>query len=89
VEVSGRGRSANLSKICLGSPQIFQPNKDKGCDTVATVQRGRVLMAGYSLGSLGRFTREGEEKNKKSTRFCEFGQNSIEFEMCKVLVQGW
>jgi hypothetical protein len=89
VEVSGRGRSANLSKICLGSPQIFQPNKDKGCDAVATVQRERVLMAGYSLGSLDRFTREGEEKNKERTRFCELGRNSIEFEMCKVLVQGW
>jgi hypothetical protein len=46
VEVSGRGRSANLSKICLGSPHIFQPNKDKGCDAAATVQRERVLMAG-------------------------------------------
>jgi hypothetical protein len=53
------------------------------------VQRERVLMAGYSLGSLDRFTREGEEKNKERTRFCELGRNSIEFEMCKVLVQGW
>jgi hypothetical protein len=75
VEVSGRGRSANLSKICLSSPQIFQPNKDKGCDAVAIVQRERVLMAGYGLGSLGRFTREGEEKNKKRTRFGEFWPN--------------
>jgi hypothetical protein len=89
VEVSGRGRSANLSKICLGSPQIFQPNKDKGCDAVATVQRERVLMAGYSLGSLGQFTREGEEKNKKNQGLGGFGRNSVEFEKCKVLVQKW
>jgi hypothetical protein len=76
VEVSGRGRSANLSKICLGSPQTFQPNKDKDCDDVAIVQRERVLMDGYGLGLL--VDLQGRE-NKKRTRFCEFGRNSIEF----------
>jgi hypothetical protein len=37
--------------------------------------------------SLGRVAKKGEKKNKKKTRFGEFGRNSNEFEKCKVLVQ--
>jgi hypothetical protein len=33
------------------------------------------------------FAKKGEEKNKKRTKFGEFGRYSNEFEKCKVLVQ--
>jgi hypothetical protein len=89
VEVSGRGRSANLSKICLGSPQIFQPNKDKGCDAVATVQRGRFLMAGQSLGLLVDLQGRERKRIRKEQGFVSLAENQLNFEMCKVLVQGW
>jgi hypothetical protein len=52
------------------------------------VRESRGRWSGSRLGSFSRPScKKREKKNKKRTRFGKFGQNSIEFEKCKVLDQ--
>jgi hypothetical protein len=75
-------------RFASGLPTSSNQKGQGGCDAVATVEEEE-LDSWLGFGSLGRFAREGERKKKKRIRFGEFGQISLEFEKCRVLLQRW
>jgi hypothetical protein len=60
--------SANLTKICLGLPKIFQAKETRGLLCCCYSAEGRKRGGWSRLGSLGRFAREGERIREKRRR---------------------